>query len=410
MLSDRVVARPAAGNDLRISIASSLREVAPGDWARIAGRGGVYSSHPWLAALEGQPGFDARYLLVRTPAGGLVGALPVYRVEGPGSVSLYDHYALFVEPTAAGVDLRGAWFPAFYAGTKAGYRGELLIDPRLDEATAGRVLTGLLWRLAAAADESGARSLALLYLTETAAAAVLPLLGPSVRPLLSAAATHVAVRWRSFEEYVAWLPAHRRYSVRGEIRRFAQGGHQVSVGRLSDCYEEAGPLLANVQRKYGHGSTPDEMTQQLARQCAALDEQSVVFQLRHGARLVGYALCFVWADELYLRTVGFDYIATGANAEYFMLGCYLPIRYAIEHSLRVVHLGTGSYEAKLRRGAVPTPLWSALVPGRPQPAWEDGLEGWNAAALRRLRPQFGGLREPLAAERWLGLKMGGGPA
>jgi uncharacterized protein len=389
---------------VRAACVRSLAEVGETDWARIAVRGGVYASRPWLLALEGQPGFDARYLLAGDPAGRLLGALPVYRMDGPGTVSLYDHHALFVAPWSAAP---GEWFPALYAGTRAGYRNEVLVDPALDATATREVLRALVEGLAALAGDHRARSTAWLYLTESAAETVMPLLGPGVRPLLSAASTHVDVRWDRFDEYVASLPKRRRWSVRSEIDRFASSGLDVSVGRLSDCWEEAGPLLASVQRKYGHGSTDEEMTAQLAHQAAALDDRSVVFQCRRAGRLVAYALCFAWGGELFLRSVGFDYGATGADAEYFSLGCYLPIRYAIEHRLRTVHLGTGSYEAKLRRGAAPRPLWSAVVPDRPRPAWERWLAGWNAAQLERLRGQFGGLTEPLAPERWLGLNTGG---
>lgn len=392
---------------MRVSCVDSLRAVPPADWARVAVRGGLYSSHPWLLALEGQAGFEPRYLLATAPDGRLLGALPVYRVEGPGSVSLYDHYALFVEPWAGGADATGSWFPALYAGPKAGYQNEVLVDPGLDGAASRGVLAALLDRLAALAHAETVRSQAWLYLTDAAAGAIAPLLGERARLLLSGAAAHLPVRWRSFDGYLSSLSRSRRHQVRREIDRFGAAGHRVDVGRLSECCDEAGPLLANLQRKYGHGSTPEEMTEQLRRQAAALDAHSVVFQCRRGASLVGYCLCFVWGEELYARTVGFDYGATGAHAEYFNLNYYLPIRYAIERRLRTVHLGTQSYAAKLARGAEPRPLWSAVVPGRPQPAWERWQARWNAAQLRRLREELGSASDHPWGEGWDRLKTGG---
>ena len=392
---------------MRVSCVDSIGAVQPAEWARVAVRGGLYASHPWLLALEGQAGFDPRYLLATASDGRLLGALPVYRVEGPGTVSLYDHYALFVEPWAGATDASGSWFPALYAGTKAGYQNEVLVDVGLDAPATRRVLAALVERLAALAGAQRVRSQAWLYLTERAAGTIVPLLGERARLLLSGASTHVAIRWRSFDGYLASLSRSRRHQVRREIDRFGAAGHRVDVGRLSECCQEAGPLLANVQRKYGHGSTPEEMTEQLRRQAAVLDEHSVVFQCRRGSSLVGYCLCFAWGEELYARTVGFDYGATGSHAEYFNLNYYLPIRYAIEHGLRTVHLGTQSYEAKLARGAAPRPLWSAVVPGGPQAAWERWQAGWNAAQLRRLREELGSPSDPPWGEGWDRLKTGG---
>jgi predicted N-acyltransferase len=159
---------------------------------------------------------------------------------------------------------------------------------------------------------------------------------------------------------------HRRaYPIRKEMRRFAAAGYELAVEPLSQCWYEAGPLVANVQQKYGHADTADDCRAGLRTQAEALDRHSLVFTARRRGRLVGCALFYAWRTTLHGRVVGFDYPALSNAAEYFNLLFYEPLRYAYEHGYAALRLGISSYEAKVGRGARAAPLWAMF---RPPPA------------------------------------------
>lgn len=188
------------------------------------------------------------------------------------------------------------------------------------------------------------------------------------------------------EEYLAALPAkQRRTNVRREMRRYAESGLRTERGRLSDWAGTLGPMLSQVQHKYGHDHSPAQMTDLLRRQARHLDELSVVFMAFAEDSTVPVAFCLAYrhGDELSVRVVGFDYdrlpgavgtlprpggdsSRSGTSAgEYAQLAVHEPVRYCQENGLRRLHLGTGSYEAKCRRGARVRPLWAVASFGAP---------------------------------------------
>lgn len=162
------------------------------------------------------------------------------------------------------------------------------------------------------------------------------------------------------ERHLAGLSAkQRRTNARREIRAFAESGLRIERSALPRGADILGPLLSQVQRRYGHDHSPGLMTGLLARQAEHLQERSVVFRCldRHGVT-VGFSLAYRHGAELAIRVVGFDYASLDNVGVYAQLGVYEPIRYCAEHGLGRIQLGMESYEAKLRRGAYARPLWS----------------------------------------------------
>jgi hypothetical protein len=93
-----------------------------------------------------------------------------------------------------------------------------------------------------------------------------------------------------------------------------------------------------------------------------------VFACFDGDMIVGFALGYRWGSELVLRAVGLDYERLSGADEYAQLAVHAPLRYCYQHGLRRLHLGTGSYAAKCRRGARPRPLWAATSLPGPDPS------------------------------------------
>ena len=108
----------------------------------------------------------------------------------------------------------------------------------------------------------------------------------------------------------------------------------------------------------------------LRRHAEHLGSRAVVFGCFDHDVIVGFALAYRWGDELAVRAVGFDYERLLGADEYAQLAMHAPLRYCYRHGLQRLQLGTGSDEAKCRRGARPRPLWAVTsLPG----ADPDGL-------------------------------------
>ena len=93
---------------------------------------------------------------------------------------------------------------------------------------------------------------------------------------------------------VSTIAVHRQ--IRREMRSFAAADYTVSRCSLSECWREAAALLLNIQEKYGHQPTLEQMERTLENQSRHLDEHSIVLRLTARGAPVGFAL-------FYLRSV-----------------------------------------------------------------------------------------------------------
>jgi predicted N-acyltransferase len=382
----------------------SLKFIDPSVWARIAANKSVYVGYPWLLACEAIPDYRPRYLLAEGADGRILGALPTYFSE-QGGTRRYNPFDVFVGPALGEAVERSAWHPILLGGASAGFVNEVLIDPALERRDKESVLAALLKAFADLADKLGARSSALMYLTPQAVSEVAPLLDSDDAEVLTVGAdTRIDVQWQSFDDYLSWLSSKRRYTIRREIAQFESAGYTVTTGRLSDWYEQAGLLLANLQRKYGSGPQDTAFwVTYLERQAAELDDVSLLFLCHSKGDVVAFSLLYEWEGGLYGRACGFDYDRAGSNAEYFNLAYYLPLRHAISRGFNVLHLGMGSYEAKTLRGARLDPLWSVVTgPKGDDQEWRKALSSWNEDHYLRWKEQFASLSvNGVARDRWL---------
>lgn len=171
---------------------------------------------------------------------------------------------------------------------------------------------------------------------------------------------HVDVREGGIDEHVDCLRSgQRRTNARRELRWFAESGWKIERASLMDVVGDVAPLLAQTNRRYGQAVDAVAMAGALNGQVRLVDYPSVVFVCRNGDEtVVGFSLAYVSGDEITVRLAGFDYESSDIAGLYPHLAIYEPLRYAAEHGLGRVHLGLGSYEAKIRRGATVSPLWS----------------------------------------------------
>ncbi|MGW3173938.1 peptidogalycan biosysnthesis protein [Streptomyces sp. NPDC001153] len=320
----------------------SLTDVAAAEWDALAAIGGLYASHAWLDSVEREPGAGVEYLLARR-RDRLVGALPVYDVE-------VEHNPFYARQRH--LDLLGMGGSWTLAGARRGYRFEL---PAETDAEVDGLLAAALER----AEARGERGCLFPFVT-TRTARLLWERGAAVA--LDGAEAAVVTDGASFEGYLRNLSSKRRVAVRHEFSTFRSAGYELGLEKLEDCYEEAAPLLGQLQRKYGHEARDEGMRDYLAGQVEMLGRYSRVFTARRSGRLVGFSLMYEFGEVLYARAVGFDYTQTEKAFEYYALCYYLPIEYMHQQGLRVLHLGMETYQAKVARGAHLSPLWSVALP------------------------------------------------
>lgn len=334
---------------MRKAVVGDLEQIARAEWDRLAAEAGFYLSYGWLRATHGEP-FARTYYVVAHDGGDLVGALPVFDVEAEGSA--------FYAPERHHRVLTGGsrWL---LAGSRRGYHNGVLLSG--DEAGRARILRGLLDRALKIAADRGARGLVWMF-APTATAAELHAAGGSVA-FDTVEACLAATSW---DGYLAELTGRRRRNTLRERRRFEEAGdragYHVSEQPLSECWTQLAALVANVQNKYGHRTTPRQMHRALERQVRFLDDESVAFTVRRRGEMVAAALRYRFGDTLYARMVGFEYESLANAYEYFNLAYYLPIHYMQRRGLRRLHLGIEAADVKVERGARLHPLWTVAVP------------------------------------------------
>lgn len=163
------------------------------------------------------------------------------------------------------------------------------------------------------------------------------------------------------DDFTDALPAkQRRTNFRRERRRFADSRLRSRRLRLSQVWEEAADLHAQVQRKYGHDTSVEHLRGFLSRMADHLDDRSVVFAAYDGDALIGFTLCFTFGRELTVRLNGLDYERLPGADEYANLTVHQPLCHCYDNGLTRLHLGMDSYDAKCRRGARVRPLWAVI--------------------------------------------------
>jgi hypothetical protein len=342
------------------SIKSEPHEV-PG-WDELAAGRTFYVAADWLRFADTDRVADSRYLGLSI-GGRPMAALSSHRATDEVDPAYVAAHTLHLPAGTPSID--GG---VLTLGGRRGFLSSVLVAPDLDRSAAAEHLAELIRRAAGTARGRGAWWWP--YLVDTDVDVVLAAgrrLGATVGPgvHLVDADCVIDVVGTTVDDHVAALPTRqRRTNFRREQRRFADSGLELRQVSLTEHWSHLGPLLAAVQRKYGHRQSADEMSARLRRQGEHLASRAVVFACFADDVIVGFALAYRWGDELALRVVGFDYARLPGADEYAQLAVHAPLRYCYEHGLRRLQLGTGSYAAKCRRGARPRPLWAVTsLPG-----------------------------------------------
>lgn len=340
--------------ELRVDVRRWVSDVPERDWDRFAGAE-FYMSSGWLRACGATWPGPLACVVART-ASDLLGGLPLFLRTAPDG-GPYDPAALVASLDGA-LQVPALRHPVVLGGGRLGYRAHPVLaggNGRRDVATA---LLAASLDVAADWDAAG---VALLYVPAACLAELRPVLDDQEWAVVPhALEAWLDVRWSSFEEYLSSLSAGRRSAVRRELRTLRSSPLRVETTTQVGWEATIAPLLVQVQHRYGQAASGAAIEASLRASSQTVGDASVLFLLRDEARVVGYCLAYRWHHTLFLRSIGFDYGAGGLRDLYFSLLVYEPLRYAIDHGLRHVHLGGEALEAKVGRGARLGVLWSAL--------------------------------------------------
>ncbi|MPY38586.1 GNAT family N-acetyltransferase [Streptomyces phyllanthi] len=343
----QLTAMHSSSPGLRIETTTTLDKVSPQDWDTLAEPEGFYMSHGWLRSVELESGASVSYLLAYA-GDRLVGGLPVYEIERENNV----FYSL--APRLEQMGTSGDWG---VMGSHRGYSSGILRAPDSEDAVVDELLD------AGREFHRPPRKGSLFLFATSRTARTLHRRGAAID--FDCGDASLFTGGLSFTDYCGTLRSRHRVSLKREYARFLQAGYQLGHQRLSECLEEAAPLLANLQTKYGHSTTAEQAFHMFAEQAACLDDQSVVFTARSQGRLVAVSVMYEWHGKLYARAAGFDYEALRGAYEYFGICYYFPIDYMSTRGLTELHLGIGAYSAKVKRGARLSPLWTVALADDP---------------------------------------------
>ncbi|MEX0169927.1 peptidogalycan biosysnthesis protein [Streptomyces sp. LMG1-1-1.1] len=363
---------------MNVTLARTLAEVPLAEWDALAG-GSFYAGHDWAAYQELDPHARAYYVLVRDEEGALVAAASAYLVAREGS-GRYRPSTVFPD---LGLAPEG---PVLLVGNRRGHANRLLLDrahPHADRAL--DQLVAAVDRLAA--DEAGGHAW-WLYLGEEDARRLLPY-ARLPRPRLLAADCAISLPGDGFDDYLAAATGNQRRQIRKDRRTFLDAGYTYRAEAFRDVWRPMGPLIASHQSHHGHQAADEAMTELMRQQAETCGRNATVHTCGRGPAMVGCALTFTTSTQIAARAYGFDHSRGASAAEYFELFYYRPIEQAYAAGVREVHLGIGTLQPKIRRGARVLLLWG-LVTGAGLPAADDGAAAvLNRDAWERTAAQLG---------------------
>lgn len=338
---------------VRVEFVSDLGSIDPNAWDALTGDDDPFVEHAFLHALEtsGSVGAEAGWLPVHVTAwreNALVGALPLYAKDNSWGEFIFD-FQWARASQQAGIPYYPKLVSMAPFTPATGKR--VLIAPGENE---GEITQALIGGARTAADELGASSIHLLFLTESERDDVCAA-GLSARLTLQ-------FHWEnpgyaSFDEFLARFRADKRKQVKRERRRVTESGLSIALKEGPSLDEQEWAALKRFYRLgvSRYGSYPylrpkffDAIREKHAHRVVA------AFAYRE-ERPIAASLSFEKGAHLYGRY-------WGASEEHehlhFELCYYRLIERAIER--KHVRFEAGAQgRHKLARGMLPSPIHSA---------------------------------------------------
>ncbi|WP_180989457.1 GNAT family N-acetyltransferase [Streptomyces cahuitamycinicus] len=377
---------------MHVSPYDSVDQLPTAEWDALVVGSTVYSSSGFagVRAEELPPGAEARYLMARDERGAPVAGAETYAFARPPHL-LYTPADLLAGLIDEERHAHLAARPLVLGAGWSEFRGQL---PGRDGVTAPERSAAVRALTAGALDiagTAGASVLGYYYLPRAEALEVAEAHADEGAVLLYHDVETVLPvgLWQNLDDYLAWLPSGRRPRARRERRDFGRSGRTIREVSLPEVVKEIAPLNSALMRRHGHEYGEERAAAVYDRQGRHLGDRSTLLLAEDAGHPVGFALRYRHGDTLYARVAGFDYSVPNV-ADYFNLVFYHPVESGVGRTVRAIHLGLGTFQAKLARGAQPNPLYSVFVGvDRPLAADEKKVRERNRAEAEAFAAEYG---------------------
>lgn len=340
----------------------------PEDWPEYTVPGPAVSRERWVAF--GQSWYPGPYhtFATRTEHGACKVAVGGTVLARPGPVARRDPYAILSGRSAdAGFPTDGPhpWrdadpadvspcltlmFP-YYQTFPVGHRAG-------DPAAVGEFVDELVrWGI-----DTGARSIAFLYLTPAAGLLMAALERAGFATMKINDRADLRVTWTDFDGYLHTLPSKRRIEVRRELAQIHERGLVTVARPMADDEPELVDMRCQLIAKYD-GSADQAKEAAIFKSIREhVDPADItVLGLSTGERLVSFSLFIQDDREWTAMFAGSNYADPGSSLGYFSTLFYQPAALAPARGVDLISYGATSLDAKRRRGCHVTPVYAAAL-------------------------------------------------
>lgn len=163
----------------------------------------------------------------------------------------------------------------------------------------------------------------------------------------------------TFEAHLSRLSQSRRRGIRRDRREVRQAGFVLDLVPLADCdLDRLAALDHSLLRKHGN----DEATLEHSRavfEGLTTGPDTVVTMASRDSVVAGFGVMVRHeaggSVQWFGNRSGFDYEMQGEVPLYFEVLFYSPYEWAVEQGVDAIHVGMGSTDAKVSRGAIAHP-------------------------------------------------------
>jgi hypothetical protein len=368
---------------LRAVAAHSVSEFPAAAWDTLA-KGSFYAGHAWATYQERDP--DCQSWVVAVLDGDeLIAAATLHLVMREANAT-YD----------LALQLSGERRPGdrvLLCGNRRGYDNRLLAAPGRPDGVA------LLWSavcLEAARAECDAAWWPFL---DDTSAATLSRLSPASEPWLLEMSAVFELAGDSFEDFVESRSKSQRERIRKDRRLFQRSGRTIREPNPAPHLLDVAALVTNVESRHGKPAESARIAGMLGDQLDDVGSAASLISCFDGEDMVACSLNFESSEELAVRVAGLADSNDGTGREYFETVYYRPIERAYARSRSIVHLGTGTLQAKQRRGATLRALWA--VPVLDTKPWPIMDPHERARCVLRMLEQEEGVSTDRCQSPWL---------
>lgn len=351
--------------DFQVAVHDSIREVDASEWDEIVGEGRVLQTHAWLAVLEegGLEDCPPKYFVFRMADGRIAAHLAAYMIE----TSLLMFSRGFLK---ALVERIRTVVPKFLkarileCGSPVALGNPLSLREGIDFADLAGPLCRALDDVAAKAK---IRLIVLRDFLEDEITIFSNLERQGFNRIPNLPNTELAIRWATFEEYLADMRSHHRYTLRKRLR-IAKASNltsrfQIEFSGMAEQFVRQMTTVNDHAKEYSRQLLGPDFYRGVS---AALGRHCRILEILQDQRLVAHAL--VIFDGKILRWLFFGREQGGVRDGVYFLAVARIVNLAIDEGMELVDMGLTSYRSKTEFGARVVPLWMYVrirgVPGR----------------------------------------------